>query len=264
MGAVRLPLGVPALPDRPPEDLERVVGELRRQLGHLERALAGDLPGAERAARAVAGEERWPVTVAVTVAIVLQATLSRRLSPGPWGLMVGLEAAVGLVLLVANPRRINRRSRVLRALSIALVALTSLANAVSSYALVRAIVVGHHRPLTAVSLLAGGGAVYVTNIIVFGLWYWEWDAGGPVARAHEGRRSPDFLFPQDTAGPVVAPGWAPTFVDYLYVSYTNAAAFSPTDTMPLSRWAKLLMMVQSAVALLTVGLVVARAVNILP
>lgn len=262
-GATRQSLDVPALPERQPADVERLVVELRRQLTHLERVLGSDLPAAQRRAREVAGEERWPVTVAVAVAILLQATLSGRLALGPSGLSVGLEAALGIALLIANPRRINRRSRVLRVLSIALVALTSLANAWSSYALIRAIVVGD-RQLTAVSLLASGGAIYLTNIIVFGLWYWEWESGGPVERAHRGRPYPDFLFPQDSGGAPVPPGWAPTFADYLYVSYTNATAFSPTDTMPLSRWAKLLMMVQSAVALVTVGLVVARAVNIFP
>lgn len=187
-GTTRQSLDVPALPERQPTDVERLVVELRRQLTHLERVLGSDLPAAQRRAREVAGEERWPVTVAVAVAILLQATLSGRLALGPSGLIVGLEAALGIALLIANPRRINRRSRVLRVLSIALVALTSLANAWSSYALIRAIVVGD-RQLTAVSLLASGGAIYLTNIIVFGLWYWEWESGGPVERAHRGRTS---------------------------------------------------------------------------
>jgi uncharacterized membrane protein len=105
--------------------------------------------------------------------------------------------------------------------------------------------------------------VYVTNIIVFALWYWEWDCGGPVARAQALRAYPDFLFPQMTQLDLAPPTWRPNFFDYFYVSFTNATAFSPTDTMPLSRWAKMLMLLQSAVALLTVAFVVARAVNIL-
>jgi uncharacterized membrane protein len=100
-------------------------------------------------------------------------------------------------------------------------------------------------------------------VLLFGLWYWELDRGGPGARARGERDFPDFLFPQMTADDMAPPDWEPTFVDYLYLSYTNATAFSPTDTLPLSRWAKLLMLVQSGVALATVALVIARAVNIL-
>jgi hypothetical protein len=99
--------------------------------------------------------------------------------------------------------------------------------------------------------------------VAFALWYWEFDRGGPFARAAGERPHPDFLFPQMATPEVTHPDWEPYFVDYLYVSFTNATAFSPTDTMPMSRWAKGLMAVQSAVALSTVALVVARAVNIL-
>ena len=105
--------------------------------------------------------------------------------------------------------------------------------------------------------------IWITNVLVFGLWYWELDRGGPVARLEAHRRQPDFLFPQMTAPDATTPDWTPTFLDYLYTSFTNATAFSPTDTMPLTAWAKLLMMVQSLASLLTVSLVISRAVNIL-
>ena len=105
--------------------------------------------------------------------------------------------------------------------------------------------------------------MYVTNIIVFALWYWEWDRGGPVARAQGLRPYPDFLYPQMTQPDLAPSEWQPNFLDYLYVSFTNVTAFSPTDTMPMSRWAKMLMLLQSAVALLTIAFVIARAVNIL-
>ena len=114
-------------------------------------------------------------------------------------------------------------------------------------------------------LLGSGGAIFVTNIIVFGIWYWELDRGGPFARRAGEQPYPDFMFPQmdpDTAK-LVKPGWRPTFLDYLYVSLTNAMAFSPTDTMPLARWAKGMMAVQSLVAVTTIALVIARAVNVL-
>ena len=97
---------------------------------------------------------------------------------------------------------------------------------------------------------------------MFSLWYWEWDRGGPVARSSAPRPYPDFWFPQMSQPNLVSPDWEPTYVDYLYLSFTNATAFSPTDVMPFSRWAKMLMLVQAAVALLTVALVIARAVNI--
>ena len=100
-------------------------------------------------------------------------------------------------------------------------------------------------------------------MIVFSLWYWDLDRGGPVARAHAMRAHPDFLFPQMASPELAPPDWEPLFVDYFYTSFTNATAFSPTDVMPLSRWAKLAMMLQSAVSLATLALVIARAVNIL-
>jgi hypothetical protein len=104
--------------------------------------------------------------------------------------------------------------------------------------------------------------IWLTNVIVFGLWYWELDRGGVAARLRQNHRRPDFLFPQMST-PGSAPGWTPDFMDYLYTSFTNATAFSPTDTMPLTAWAKLLMMVQSLASLRTVALVISRAVNIL-
>jgi hypothetical protein len=105
--------------------------------------------------------------------------------------------------------------------------------------------------------------LWATNVLLFSLWYWELDRGGPIAREQQKTAFPDFLFPQ-MIDPQFAPSdWRPMMLDYLYVSFTNATAFSPTDTMPLSRWAKLLMAVQSGTSLATLGLVVARAVNIL-
>jgi uncharacterized membrane protein len=108
-----------------------------------------------------------------------------------------------------------------------------------------------------------GGAIWLTNIIVFALWYWEFDRGGPVARANGDRMYPDFLFAQMTSPQLAPPDWEPAFSDYLYLSFTNAAAFSPTDVLPLSRWAKMGMTAQAIVSVVTVALVVARAVNIL-
>jgi len=105
--------------------------------------------------------------------------------------------------------------------------------------------------------------IWLTNVIVFGLWYWEVDRGGPRVRCRPDHEEPDFLFPQMVTPDAARPRWTPTFLDYLYVSFTNATAFSPTDTMPLTLTAKAVMAVQEVAALATIGLVFARAVNIL-
>ncbi|HUY30949.1 MAG TPA: hypothetical protein VMV02_08160 [Acidimicrobiales bacterium] len=212
--------------------------------------------------RATAGEHRLPVAAFITVAIVLQVLLPARYLVGPRLVPVVLEAVLGAGLLVANPRRINRSSRALRGASLLLIAMLSLANAWSAVLLIDALVRGRTGSNAAV-LLGSGAAIYVTNVIVFALWYWEFDRGGPVARARARRPYPDFLFPQMTNPELAPPDWSTRFFDYLWLSYTNATAFSPTDVMPLSRWAKQLMLLQSAVSLVTVALVIARAVNVL-
>jgi uncharacterized membrane protein len=118
--------------------------------------------------------------------------------------------------------------------------------------------------ITATVLLGRGAAVWVENVIVFSLWYWQIDRGGPAERAAGSPVPPSFAFPEN-ATPELAPvGWRPAYPDYLYLAYTNATAFSPTDTLPVRRWAKLTMLVQSALSLVIAILVVARAINVLP
>jgi uncharacterized membrane protein len=202
------------------------------------------------------------VSFVVLVAIGLQLTLPGRLALHPVWLLPAVEGILLIGLVVANPKRINRRSAAIRTASIVLILVVSVANAWSAGHLIRAILTGHAGN-TAGPLLADGGAIWLTNVIVFGLWYWELDRGGPVARAHGEYPYPDFLFPQMDNPKLASPEWEPVFWDYLYVSFTNATAFSPTDALPLTRWTKMAMAVQSAVSLSTVALVVARAVNIL-
>jgi uncharacterized membrane protein len=163
---------------------------------------------------------------------------------------------------MANPRRINRESRAIRLLGLTFAALLSLANTWSVAQLITGLVNGTEGK-TAGPLLVTGGAIWLTNIIVFALWYWEFDRGGPVSRANGDRMYPDFMFAQMTSPQLAPPDWEPAFSDYLYLSFTNAAAFSPTDVLPLSRWAKMGMTAQAIVSVVTVALVVARAVNIL-
>jgi len=170
-----------------------------------------------------------------------------------------------LSLLLVNPGRVNREERVLRVLGLGLVSAASAANAVAAGVLIYDILTKHAAlgSMSPARLLLTGGAVWLTNVVVFALWYWELDSGGPAARANNTRQHPDFLFPQMTAPEQARHDWEPGFADYLYVSFTNATAFSPTDTMPLTRWAKLAMMFQAMISVALVALVVARAINIL-
>jgi len=212
--------------------------------------------------RPTTGENRWPVAVAIMVAIGLQVALPDQLVLSSRWLLPGVELVLLIGLIVANPARFDRESRALRAGSLCLTGLLSVANAGSAVLLVLGLVQGRGGDDPG-PLLASGAAIWLTNIIAFGLWYWQFDRGGPAARAHAHQPLPDFLFVQMQNPELAHPEWEPQFVDYLYLSFTNATAFSPTDTMPLSRWAKLTMLVQSAVSLVTVALVIARAVNIL-
>jgi uncharacterized membrane protein len=213
--------------------------------------------------RPTEGEARWQATLAVVAVIALQLPLPGRLSPlRPVWMLPVLEGLLLIILVMANPHRINRESRAIRVVSLVLVAVLSLANAWSVGRLVTGLVQGTEGN-SAGQLLVTGGLIWLTNVIIFGLWYWEFDRGGPVARAIATRMYPDFQFVQMVSPDLAPPGWEPTFGDYLYLSFTNAAAFSPTDVMPLTRWAKMAMAVQSAISIVTVALVVARAVNIL-
>jgi uncharacterized membrane protein len=212
--------------------------------------------------RRTKGESRWPVTITIVVAIALQLVLPEYLVLQSRWLLPGLELAVLLALIVANPTRVNRESRGLRIAGLVLTGLLIVANSWSAGQLAYELVHGRGEG-DAGSLVAIGAAVWFTNVISFALLYWEFDRGGPAARAYARRRVPDFLFVQMQIPELVAKDWEPEFIDYLYLSFTNATAFSPTDVMPLSRWTKMIMLTQAMVSLITVALVIARAVNIL-
>ncbi len=203
----------------------------------------------------------WGGQVVIAVAILLDLSLADQLTFGPTWVLPGLEALalVGLTMAAPHPRM--RDSVLRRRLALTLIAIVTAANCYSLIMLVHFLVRGGQAHAHA--LIGSGVVLWVTNVLLFGVWYWQLDAGGPRARRHKRRPHPDFLFVQMTE-PTFAPrGWHPTLVDYLYTSFTNATAFSPTDTMPLTPMAKALMTIQSITALATIGLVVARAVNIL-
>lgn len=248
--------GWSALPVATRHWLARSLGVTVTEVEHLPDRL---IPAWLRLTR---GEHRLPIVAAVLVAVVLQWVLPARFTLDPRWLLPGLEIGLLVALTLVNPVRLTREHSAGRVASRLLVVSITGANAVSAGLLAYRLVSGRAGE-DAVVLLASGAAIYLTNVIAFALWYWELDRGGPFARAAGRRAHPDFLFPQMSDPGVADPDWEPLFLDYLYVSFTNATAFSPTDTMPLSRWAKMLMAVQAAVALITVALVVARAVNIL-
>jgi uncharacterized membrane protein len=212
-------------------------------------------------------ENLWPARGAILATIALYVTLPDRLAVGPIWLPPALEAALLGTLTVMAPVRHTRELASQRLITFGLIGLINLANIGSLVLLIAALL--HHGiairglPLDGQTLLLAALEIWLTNILVFALWYWELDRGGPVERRRSQHREPDFLFPQMVTPGCTQPHWTPHFVDYLYVSFTNATAFSPTDTMPLTVWAKLLMLVQSFASLLTVALVAARAVNIL-
>jgi uncharacterized membrane protein len=244
-----------------PFHLRSKLGLLSHLSAHDVNELAHDhLPAWLRPTQA---ERCWPIHVAVIAAIVLQLVLPAKLSLPPRALLPALEMVLLAVLMVANPVRLTRERALMRVASNALVALMTLANGASAVLLADRIINSRAGTNDPIALLVSGGSIYLTNVIAFALWYWEHDRGGPFARTAARRPHPDFLFPQMASPELAPPDWEPRFADYLYLSFTNATAFSPTDTLPLSRWAKMLMAAQSAVSLTTVALVVARAVNIL-
>jgi uncharacterized membrane protein len=177
----------------------------------------------------------------------------------PQWVLPGIEVALLVVLFIADPGRLDRESTALRTLGLGLVGIASAATAYSVYLLILDIARPHH--IGTARLLTSGGTIWLTNLIVFALWYWELDRGGPAARYHNRREHPDFLFSAMISREQAPSDWKPSFVDYLFLSFTNATAFSPTDTLPLTRVAKLAMMFQSAISFTVVIVVIARAIN---
>ncbi|WP_433365657.1 hypothetical protein ACQPZX_36255 [Actinoplanes sp. CA-142083] len=207
-------------------------------------------------------ERRWPAAVAIAGLIALQWLLPDRLTPGPRWLLPGGQFLLVVVLLAADPGRMKKDTPTLRMVALGLIAVASLGTAWSVAMLIRDITTGYDTG-SAAQLLATGAGIYLMNVLTFAVWFWELDRGGPVARAQGTDPYPDFLFPPMTSPDMAHKDWEPRFGDYLYVSFTNATAFSPTDTLPMTRGAKAGMALESAIALVTAALVVAKAVNAL-
>jgi uncharacterized membrane protein len=208
-----------------------------------------------------ARESALPAQAVVLAAIGLQLALPERLTVGPTWLLPALEGALLIGLSLATPSELEHEHRRRRRAALSLTAFVSAANVYSLAALTHYLL--HHTVAEGRGLIVAGTLIWLTNFLIFGLWYWELDRGGPGRRAAGRDGPPDFLFPQMTDDQIEPLNWRPRLIDYLYVSLTNATAFSPTDTLPLSPMAKSVMGVQALVSLVTIGLIVARAVNVL-
>jgi hypothetical protein len=221
--------------------------------------------------RESAVESRWEAAPSVLLVIVLQLLLMAvsqhehwRLWTLPWWtwwVVIGPEAALVAPLAFSRPRHQLEQMGMRRTVALGLFGLVSAGNGAALVALIGSLLNGHETNGT--ELLYKGATIWTANMISFGLWYWTFDGGGPVARRQAKPRAPDFQFPQMDNPKFAQEGWYPEVFDYIYVSFTNSIAFSPTDTMPLTRKAKLLMLIQSSASAITVLLVAARAVNIL-
>jgi hypothetical protein len=199
---------------------------------------------------------------AVVAAIVLTVLLPDAVRAGPnWALPL-IEGVLLVAVIAGDPGKIDRRSHQFRALSIVLVAVLVLSALWSTAQLVDHLIHGGVETNSASDLLEAGSLVWLSNNIAFGLLYWELDGGGAAARAHHLPVQPDLAFPQQLNPEIAPPDWRPRFIDYLYLAFTNATAFSPTDVMPLVPWAKITMTVQAVISIAILGLVIARAVNV--
>lgn len=219
-------------------------------------------------------EPRWHASLAVLAAVALYITLPPRLTIGPTWIAPALVLVVLIPLSVLAPhRRIDtRRSRFA---SIVLIAIVNFFNLASVLLLIASFFHPVHRTVHQPGLLLRIGAqIWLTNILVFALWYWELDADGPDARSRATGatdvRNADFLFPQmqmTIAGgglpECIDPRWMPRFFDYFYLAFVTATAFSPADVVPLSRWAKALMTAEALVSLVTIAIVLSRAISLI-
>ena len=208
--------------------------------------------------------DRWPALVALLVCVALYAALPQSLVIKPPWLIPALVLVLVFPLLVTHRRHKPGQPGWTRPMVVATIALINVANIASLGYLIHGLLWPHSTAsASGKTLFLSALLVWTTNVIIFGLWFWELDRGGPLRRGSSTEQWPDFQFPQMTDPKFSPSGWHPSYYDYAYLAFTNATAFSPTDAMPLTRTAKLLMTIESGVSMLTVIVVASRAINIL-
>jgi hypothetical protein len=204
---------------------------------------------------------RWPAILALLALGGLYAVLPLPVIVGPRWLLLALEAPVLPFLEVVRHADLRISPRVVRAIAVALLSLATLLIAASVGIMITTLVVG--KVLTARDLLSAAAELWGANVVIFALWYWELDQGGPQRRRRPDHPAPDFRFPQQLGPDIGPPGWSPSFVDYMFVAFTTATTFGPSDTLPLTGRVKVLMMVEALTSLLLVAVLAARAIGIL-
>jgi hypothetical protein len=214
-------------------------------------------------AQALRIEPRWPVALAIVAVIFLVVLMPERirLFPAWFPYVVGIALIVPMVAvgLTAEKARWLRVERTIMLLFVVVMGVGTLVNLVNLIGTM----VRRSAEIGGVQLLTSSIAAWVTNVLTFSLLYWQIDRGGPEARVNNASTRPDWLFPQTGAPEDAPPDWRPTFVDYLFLGFSTATAFSPTDALPLTSRAKMLMMLESTISLVTIVVVASRAINIL-
>ena len=225
---------------------------------------SADPPPVTPAQAAVRGEHWWPVALAIVATAVLHVALPAQYRLNPRWVVPAVLLTLVAVLIIGDPGRIDRQKTWLRITTGVVIVLITAANVFAAVHLIRDILINSKVfANNATGLLATGGVIWITNVITFGLWYWDLDRGGAAARAHHPHANPAFVFPEMLHTDFAPAIWVPRFVDYLSLAFWTATAFSPTDISAIKPWAKLLMMIEASVSLGIGALVIARAINIL-
>jgi hypothetical protein len=215
-------------------------------------------------AQTIRDESRWPPALVILAIIFLLATLPGHVHVLP--VWVSYLAAFAVIVPMVAVRLTGGNTLCLgiERMMIILLATAYVANTIAELADMVGVITIHPSGNNAFSLLSSSVAIWVANVLSFSLLYWQIDQGGPYARASASKVKPDWVFPQPAKPEDLPPDWRPLFLDYLYLGYNTATAFSPTDAMPLTRRAKMLMMIESTISLLTMVIILSRAINILP
>jgi hypothetical protein len=223
------------------------------------RGTAVDLvPAAER------GEHWWPVATAIIAVAGLHVALPARYRVQPAWLFPAVVLVLLAVMIIGDPGRIDRQKAWMRIVTGVVIALITVANLLGAARLVVEILTNNQLFANHPGgLLAAGAVIWATNVIAFGLWYWDLDRGGAAARAHHPYRNPAFVFPEMQNADYVPATWVPRFIDYLALAFWTATAISPTDTTAIKPWSKMLMMLEASGSIVLAALVIARAINVL-